>query len=740
MSRSARHPLGGRRRYLRPERDRVARRRPPRQPRLRPKRFSVSAALEPPDASASRPNVRLRVTGLVVAGLFILLALRLWTLQVVQAPAAVQAVAANQIRVVPINPVRGLILDRSGSALVNNVVTEEITLSRVAAAQHPSVIGNLAALTGQTTAQIKAALNDPQYSPYKPVPVLTDAPVADVVKVREYPQLYPGVTAVQATQRNYPQSELPGFPGGNSAGYPASQVLGYTGAITSSELAALKGKGYQAGDTIGKSGLEAQYEQYLRGAPGQKQLEVDATGNVVGTLKTIPAQPGNDLVTHIDLGLQKAVDQALAQTILKDRKTFDPFCIIPGHPNGCYPPATAGAAVVMDPNTGAVLAMSSWPSYNPSIWVGGISQAAYSGLTASGAENNWAIQGLYTPGSTFKLATATAALQSGLITPSYLFNDTGTYTAANCTGPHCTLHDNVGDGSPGWMTVVRAITISSDDFFYHLGDLFWSNRSTYGLYPIQTMANAYGLGVKTGIDLPGESVGRIDSLAVRQTLHAEAPAAFPYDTWYTGDNMELAFGQGGTIVTPIEMATAYGTFANGGTRYVPHIAAGIVSPTGKVIKTFAPQVAGHVTISPANYQAILQGFEGVVGNPQGTGYYSFGGAGFPLSTFQLAGKTGTSSTNGQEATSWFVAFGPQPHPQYVVDCVIDQGGYGASAAAPVVRQIYNYLLAHPVGPLQLAAPTPAQATAPTAGGASGTAPTASTTPSTTTTAAGQGKG
>ena len=208
MKRSLRHPFRNPR-YLRPERDRAARRKAPRQPKLHQNRFSVEGVLDAPDSSASRPGLRIRIVGLVVFALFGILALRLWTLQVLQAPAAAQAVTANQIRAVPVTPTRGLILDRYGNPLVDNKVVEQLTLSRVAATQYPAVVGRLAALIGETTAQVQASIGDKSYSIYKPVPILTNAPLADILYVREHPSEFPGVSSVATTERSYPRASCP---------------------------------------------------------------------------------------------------------------------------------------------------------------------------------------------------------------------------------------------------------------------------------------------------------------------------------------------------------------------------------------------------------------------------------------------------------------------------------------------------------------------------------------------------
>ena len=708
---------------MRPDRQRPVHRKAPRQPKLHQSRFSVEAVLDAPDSTASRPALRLRITGLVVLGLFVVLGLRLWTLQVLQAPAAVNAVTANQIRAVSVTPSRGLILDRYGNPLVNNVSTTEITLSRNAATQNPDVVGRLAALIGETSAQVNAAVADTRFSLYKPVPIMANAPVADVLYIKEHPGEFPGVASAQISERNYPQLE---YPGPAQDGYPASQVLGYVGNINAAELKSHTPLGYQTGDPFGQSGLEYQYESDLHGIPGQQQLEVDSTGHVVGTLKSVPATPGDNIVTNIDTGLQEVADNALASQIGTLRNHIDPNC---NNKTGCYPAATGGAVIVMDPRTGAVLASSSFPSYNPSIWVGGISNAAYNAL--KDPANNLpqidrAIGGVYTPGSTFKLSTATAALNSGLWNATETYNDTNTFIVPGCkansgaTG--CILHDAIGD-SGGILNISQALTVSSDAFFYNLGALFFDQSAAYGQTPIQSQAAQYSLGQLTGIDLPNESVGRVDSQAERQKLHAEAPAAFPNTQWYTGDNVQMAFGQGATVITPIEQAVAYSTFINEGTRYAPQVAAAVVSPSGAVVKKIVPQVTGHVSLPATTYQPLLAGFEGVVQSPNGTASGAFQGSLFP--SIDLAGKTGTADTvQGKEPTAWFVGFTTTP--QYVVVCVIDQAGYGAAASAPVVRTIFDYLAAHPVGPaaippgnqvIQSTTPVPLITTTTTAPGA-----------------------
>ncbi len=697
MKRTLRHPIRGDRLHPKPSTRsprRRARRSDARQPRMRPRKsVNVASIVGSPEEEESRPNLRLRIVGIAVLLLFGVLVLRLWTLQVVEGKTYAAAVTRNQVRVASIPAPRGEIVDRNATVLVSNIPQEEILLSRAEAAQNPGIIGMVAALVGQTPKQVQASVNNNQYSPYEPVPVAVGVSAATVQFLQTHQADYPGVSIETVAQRTYPQG-----------GTTATHILGYVGDISPAYLAAHPNVGYTQGSQIGVSGIEAQYEPYLRGVAGRQALSVDSKGTVVGTLSTTAPQIGDSVVLNIDAGLQQQVQNDLQQQIMADRNTLDAI-------DNRYPPAKDGAVIVMNPQNGQVLALASYPNYDLNEWVGGISSANFTALQASGAENNYVTEGQYTPGSTFKLVTATAALQDGLWPVDKYYDDTGSFKIPGCPAAGvvstqgCVLSDNPGDGT-GEYNISGALTVSSDSFFYNLGDMFWTARGQFGDTAIQNEASLYGEGTITGIDLPGEAQGRLDGYLTRAKLHAEAPKAFPYTpSWYTGDNIEMAFGQGETVLTPIEQAVAYSTFANGGTRYAPQVANQVVDPlTGKVIKKLAPQVTGHVAISPVNYSALLQGFEGVISNPNGTAYGDF--QGFPTS-WNLAGKTGTASNQkGLEPNSWFVAFGPNPNPTYLVLAVIDQGGYGASAAAPLVRNIFNYIAANPVSP-QVKTPTPA---------------------------------
>jgi penicillin-binding protein 2 len=701
-----RHPLRGGHFYPKPKTARPPRQKEPRTPRMRPKRSVVDRVMPTSEPSAPRTIIRLRVVGVLVAALFALMFIRLYYLQVLDTSAYSQLVAQNQVRPVQVPGPRGLILDRSGTTLVGDTVTRNITLSRVAAEQHPDVVGQLAALLDLTVTDINNDLNNDQFSLYEPVPILPNAPLSDVLYIGEHASMFPGVSVSSGTQLTYPEGET------------GAQMLGYVRQINSAELSAHSAQGYQLGDEYGQDGLENEYESYLRGTPGKNDVEVNAQGQVVGSLGQTAPLAGDNVVTNIDTGLEQTLQTSLHNQIKALDGTVDSSTGKVEHPTG-------GAAIALDPETGAVLALVSEPTYPPTIWNNSIITQTQLNQIGSGQDDT-AIDGFYTPGSTFKLATATAALQTGLIGPDSTYYDTGSFTIPNCAagGIGCNpLHDNDGEAPDAYINVSEALTVSSDDFFYNLGARFWDAQGQYGQQPIQKVAAQYSYGQKTGIDLPGEDAGyyaRVDSPTIVAKEHAQDPTAYPNGGWYTGNNVQMAFGQGGTVITPIEEAVAYATFANGGTRYVPQIAAGIVTSTGKVVKTFAPKVAGHVTLSPADRQAMLAGFEGAVNAQGGTATPSF--AGFPFSKLSLAGKTGTASGAETVPTGWFVGWGPVNDPQYLIVVVIEKGGYGASAAAPVARDGFQYLVNNPPVPVVLSAPV-----------ASGATSTTSTTPGTRTT-------
>jgi penicillin-binding protein 2 len=637
------------------------------------------------------PSLQLRLTILimVVACLFSALFARLWFLQVINANRAQTVAADNGIRTIYIPAPRGEILDTNGALLVGNVNQPVIEVNRQVVAGNPQVLARLAPLLGISVATLKTDVANTQYSPYAPVPIPVPVTAQQILYIQENQSLFPGVAATTVSERYY-----------TPAGLAAANLVGYVGQIGSSELAQLKNQGYQAGDQIGLTGIEAEYESYLRGKPGVEKVQVDSQGNVLGTLSYTPPVPGDNIELTIDGQIQMAAEAALAQGEAAARATYDTVT----HRNFTAP---AGAAVVENPQNGDVIALATSPTYPVNEFVGGISEANYQALLNNPTDPllDRTIQGQYAPGSTFKLITATAGLEYGIITPTSIFDDTGRLQV----GTFIAHNDDFSSYGP--IDLAQAITVSSDLFFNRIGlDLWYDytgdqvspSGSKVGPDALQQVAAAYGLGQPTGIDLPNEAPGKIPTPESYKLDYERYPAAFSVQKgiWYPGNSDQVAIGQDEDLVTPLQLANAYATFANGGTRYAPILVKEAISPDGRVVKVFHAQVKGSVPLQPAWRAAMLAGFEGVTHSPDGTAYGVFDSPEYEQ-MMDIAGKTGTAQVTGagRQDTSVFTSFAPAADPQYVVDAFVEDAGYGASVAAPVVRQIYDALYHEPLQPV-----------------------------------------
>ncbi|HVT75436.1 MAG TPA: penicillin-binding transpeptidase domain-containing protein, partial [Acidimicrobiales bacterium] len=399
---------------------------------------------------------------------------------------------------------------------------------------------------------------------------------------------------------------------------------------------------------------------------------------------------GHDIRLTLDLNVQMATEAALTRAMNAAHSTYDR-----GQAKDFIAPASS--AVVLDPRDGSVRAMASFPTYNPADFVGGISTPQYQALTAPDAHSpltNRALAGEYAPGSTFKLATAVAALNTRLLDPRTSIVDNGRYVVPNCLGAAasagCVKH-NAGNEANGPVNVTKAITVSSDVFFYRLGDLFWRNRDTYGNTAIQDVARALGFGTKTGLGLE-EHAGRVPTPESRAALHDANPKAFPTRGWFPGDNINLAIGQGELVVTPIQLARAYATFAMNGKTYVPRVASDALTENDNgsftTAATFAPVPANGPTIAPDVKGPIEAGLRGVIADPKGTAYNAFSG----FTGMTLAGKTGTAQVHNKQDTALFVSYGPVEDPQWCVAVVVEEAGFGGAIAAPVARHIFDSVL------------------------------------------------
>ena len=619
-------------------------------------------------------HLRLAVLGVVVTSLFAALTARLWYLQVLDTDAFRLQAEANQVRLVYEPAPRGRILDREGRVLVDNRITDVLTLSRVEAADNPDVLPRLAALLGVTTAELETRVADPKYSPFRPVPLAVDVPEEKIVYIREHQEDFPGVDNSQVTTRIYPQGSL------------ASHVLGYVGEIYL-ELEDLRDEGYRLGDDIGKTGVELSLEPYLRGEAGVTKLEVDSKGRRLRTLGQVAPVQGDDVQLTIDLDVQALAEESLAQGLAAARQHWD-------RDQKKHFIAPAGSVVVLDPNDGSVLAMASNPTYDPAAFIDGISRPAFAALKDPANHyplNNRAIQGLYAPGSTFKIVTALAALRQGMITPNTTIVDEGKIRIGDRT------FRNAGSVPWGQVDLVRALAVSSDVYFYKLGFQFWTERDQYG-DGIQSAARELGFGGPTGINLPSEARGRIPTPESRRELHEKYPKAWPNGDWFGGDNVNLSIGQGETVATPLQLATAYATVGNGGTVYQPRMAAQTLRPNGELSVDLAPRVLRSMNLGPDIRGPLMAGLRGAVADGQGTASAAFAG----FTAMQTAGKTGTAQVFGKQDTAVYVGMGPYPNPKYVISVVLEESGFGGETAAPVARRILAGLAGEPPDTIRIA--------------------------------------
>jgi penicillin-binding protein 2 len=443
---------------------------------------------------------------------------------------------------------------------------------------------------------------------------------------------------------------------------------------------------------VGQTGLEAFYDRYLRGVDGAEQVEVDSLGNPIKVLPQKPAIAGNTLKTSLDLKLQAAGQQSLAQSI-----------------SGNTPGGAGGAFVAMNPQNGEIYAMGSLPSYDPNVFTKPISQSVYNSLisTVSGDPlNNRAVDGLYPTGSTFKPITATAALESGTWSLSDTYDDTGQYCFSQ--GGLCLT--NAGHVANGVLDLVSAIKVSDDVFFYNLGAKLNVDPTTHPQGgPLQQWARLFGIGSSTGVDLPFESSGNlpdptwrasISKVEVQYEHKHHVPCctiAYP-GPWTVCDNVNLAVGQGDVLVTPLQLAVAYSAIANGGTIVRPHIGLQVENNIAdRVLQNIDPPPARHINISSTYLDAIRQGLREAASAPGGTSTAVMGN--FPLPVY---GKTGTAQHTNQNDQAWYACYVPATATTKPIAVVVtvEKGGFGAVAAAPVARQILSQWFTGKMGPYQ----------------------------------------
>jgi len=644
---------------------------------------------------------RLVIVYALVAALLISLGGRLWYLQVMTGVSYASAAAQDHTRTVIVPSVRGQILDDVGHALVDNHTSLVVSVNRMLLAQQPdggvAVLHRLAKVLhvsyGSLQQRIRLCapgVSQPcwQGSPYQPIPVDQHASDSVAIQIMESQRDFPAVTAQPQPVVHYAAPY----------GVAGAQMLGYLQPITPQEMARLHlpVTGFSGVDLVGQAGLEQQYDQQLRGTPGRQALSVNAAGTVTGIGHEIPARSGDDLVTSLNAQVERDTYNALAQAIHHAQAAGNAG-------------ATSGAAVVMT-TRGRVVAMASYPSYNPGIWAGGISRWEFRALfgTADGEPIlNRATQGQYAPGSTWKVTSTAAAIANGF-SPAGPYGCPGSVTVAGRT------FNNWTTANLGPMSLHQALVMSCDTVFYQLAyqmyqhDRYNANFVASPHAPVQKMQKmelAFGFGRNTEIDLPEESPGTVptrqwlyyywkqykDLWCKQGRQYGSYVQQIEWDDcrsgyqWAPGQAVIASIGQGYVTVTPLQLARAYAAIANGGTLYKPRVGAALLSPSGKVVKRITPPVAGHLPVSRSTLSYIRSALVDVV--TQGTAAGAF--AGFPLNKLQVAAKTGTAEVVGGQATSVFASFAPASNPKYVVVVMVPKSGEGADVSAPAAREIWD---------------------------------------------------
>jgi penicillin-binding protein 2 len=645
-----------------------------------------------PPASAKKEidktKLRLSVLGVLVFAMFVGLFSRLWFLQVLAKEQFVRAANENTVRLVYSEPPRGRILDSKNRVLVENRTTKAVTISHQIRQGEPrilrGVVRRLAKFLEVPEQDINRALKDGTVSPYKPIPVVTDVKQKQIDYILAHrADLFPGVSVELVPVRVYPYGGL------------GSHLLGWVNEITPPQLRSDRFKKaevrprYTAGDIVGQDGVELVYDQHLRGTPAIRKFIVDSAGSVIRSQQIQDEEPGADVKLSVDIEAQRLVEDALEGGLFAGRAH--------GYPS------PAGAAVVMDPHTGGVVAMASYPDYNVAKSANGWSEKEWREINGSKTPKdpdddkiiNRAAMAQRAPGSTFKAITMASALATGVSDYTTALPCPGSVTYPPNAPPGAgTQFFNWTTVDLGTTDVPRSLRISCNTFYYQLG---WEMETRFGANEdFQEYAQLMGIGHDTGIDLPYEADGRVPNRKwCREAFEATKDTPFPTckDGWLPGYTVNMAIGQGDLITNPLQMAVAYGSIANGGKVMVPHVAEEVAFSVDKpkdkdVVLDPEPTVRAELGLQEFELAAIQQGLSEVVSHGEGTAREAF--SGFPYS---VAGKTGTAQLGDTGLNdAWFISYGPTVDPKYVVAVYVEKSGHGGESAAPIARQIFEGLL------------------------------------------------
>jgi len=604
----------------------------------------------PPRRRPRRPPRRvLRMTSFMVIILTLLgvLVARLWFLQVIGGGEYQERAEANRLRTVVTEAPRGAITDRTGAPLVTsrevlNLVADPQQLS---GPRGEAVLRRLSVALGNRPGFFAAKVRKAQEArPFEPVVLQKETSPALQAYVQERRGQLPGIRLKAAYVRDYPQGAL------------AAHALGYVGPIPAEAADRYTERGYRGNETVGRAGIEAEYEQYLRGIAGREQVEVDARGEVVGRgiLSQTPPRPGQTLRLSIDLKTQKALEAALRAEVVGSGTS------------------TGAAGIAINPKTGAVLALASYPTFRPDLFQSGSPRQVRRVLTSpSRPLLDRAIGGEYPAASTYKPITAAAALESGFYTPGETINSPGSVVL------YKTRFQGFRNQDHGIIALPEALEVSSDTFFYKLADRSYRRQG----WPFQDWSRKFGLGRPTGIDLTeGESSGLVPDLAYKRRTCDRSVDPINC-SWRPGDSVNMSIGQGNVLVTPIQMVVAYAALANGGTLVTPTLGQAVVDADGRVLRDLVGARATRpLGLSKDNLDLIRSGLDRAANANGGTATPVFGG--LPRQ-FRVAGKTGTAENPSGIDHAWWVGYAPADDPTIAVAVVVERGGTGANTAAPV---------------------------------------------------------
>ena len=608
---------------------------------------------------------RLLALGMACTAVIGLLAARLWSMQLVSRDEYSRQAESNRTRTISLAAQRGRILDRAGNEIVGNRPSLTV-ISKPEVADNAIEVQLLANLIGMPAAAVKRKIQDQTEGAQSDRRVASDVSRRVVAFIGEHPYLFEGVSVEERSARSYPYGRL------------AAHVVGYTGTVTREQLeesAKSTDEGaivYETGDTVGQAGVEYQYENVLQGIRGEQNVHVDANGTVLEYSGSVEPQNGSDVILTIDAALQQAAEEALASIIEKIQVAVSKTC-------------SAGSAIVMDVTNGEILAMASCPTYSPNIFVGGISNDDWSMLQSEDSNNplmNRAISGQYPSASTIKPFSTFAALDNGIANSKSEYTCTGWWTGfGEASGQYCWEHSGHGQ-----MNLVTGITNSCDVVFYEIGKGFYESSNPEAF---QAKLHEWGLGEVTGIDLPGESVGRIPDAEWKWNYYTTSSDLDRQ--WKGGDFTNLAIGQGDLLVTPIQMACAYAGLACGGKQWRPHVLKSVRSRTGNgSVVDYEPQLLREVQENDDYKKIVHDGLVGVIYEEA-----EYIASYFESLPVRVAGKSGTGERAGHNPTAWYITFAPENDPKYLVAVTIEEATWANSSAVYANRDILGAIYGVP---------------------------------------------